>query len=939
MSFSSFVLAVLLAFFAWWTRKQIRQLTARADKAESRLADLVSMLERGAVRAGAAETDENQATEPVTGLQAATEEGIAEPAIRASADAAAASVAGDAIRQDEESARPEPVVFEEGGPWSRRKQAKSAGPDKPARSLEETIGSRWSIWVGGLAFALGGLFLVRYSIEAGIFSPAVRMAIAAFAGLAALAGGEFIRRREIRFEAAGDRSAHVPAVLTAAGLAILFGVVFASHGIYAWISSAPAFALMGALSVIAIALAIPHGTALAGLGLVGSFVTPVLVASNAPNPMALFGFLSVILLAAAALARLKNAAWVLVLGLAGTAVWLVLDGLHSPAVSLTASLMALAAMVLAMAVFWLRGREGPQSLAVAIAGPSGWPVFTGVLLFLFATLTAFGGQGFDLPDPRHAAGAAALMLLLMALWRPNAVHGAPGASILLSAIYAGWIMASFHTVTFVLDYFLRPGASFIAEGSGPDEGAFLTFATATAIIPLAAGVLMAWRLAADRWTAMLWAFSAALPVLVACGLAVGAFANWGEDLAYGPGTLALAFVLSAAGYLLWRREATMVGDSAPARMMTASALLFLAASLPLGIAIHLLTVPAWTGIVLALLALALAYGASRGAPAIFAWIAVLGGIATMARFAIDPSVAGGDLLSTTPVLNWLTPGYFVPAAAFAASAFLMRGDARTTPRRLMEAMALTAGLAGIAVLIRHAMQGGVLSDDGPVTLAEQASYTLLALGASLALVRLDDRSPSPVFRFASMMLGVVGIITVVIQHFGLLNPYFTNRFVGNWPVVNLLGAAYLLPGLLAGIVAWQANGRRPRLYVQALAGLLLFAWLNLEVRRFWQGAYIGDWKETSAAETYTYSAVWLVAGVALLAAGLRFNRQVLRLASAALVVLTVLKVFLFDMAELEGVMRAASFMGLGLCLIGIGLFYQRILGKSVRIRPEPQPDV
>ena len=82
-----------------------------------------------------------------------------------------------------------------------------------------------------------------------------------------------------------------------------------------------------------------------------------------------------------------------------------------------------------------------------------------------------------------------------------------------------------------------------------------------------------------------------------------------------------------------------------------------------------------------------------------------------------------------------------------------------------------------------------------------------------------------------------------------------------------------------------------------------------------------------------------MAGVALLAAGLRFNRQVLRLASAALVVLTVLKVFLFDMAELEGVMRAASFMGLGLCLIGIGLFYQRILGKSVRIRPEPQPDV
>ena len=32
--------------------------------------------------------------------------------------------------------------------------------------------------------------------------------------------------------------------------------------------------------------------------------------------------------------------------------------------------------------------------------------------------------------------------------------------------------------------------------------------------------------------------------------------------------------------------------------------------------------------------------------------------------------------------------------------------------------------------------------------------------------------------------------------------------------------------------------------------------------------------------------------------------------------------------ELEGVLRAASFMGLGVCLIGIGLFYQRVLGRA-----------
>ena len=665
------------------------------------------------------------------------------------------------------------------------------------------------------------------------------------------------------------------------------------------------------------------------------------VASTALSPFALFGFLSVVLLAAAALARLKDAAWVLVAGLAGTAAWLVLDGLHSPAVSIHASLMALAAMVAAMAILWLRGREAPQDLATAVAGRIGWPVFAGVILFIFAALTAFGGQGLDVLQVRHVAAVAALLLLAMALWRPNGIHGAPGAALLLSAILCGWMMAGFNAMGVVVDSVLHPGASIVAEGAAPDEATFLLFAAATAAVMFVAGLLMAWKLAGDRFTAMLWSFSAVLPALAATGLTIAAYANFGEDAAHGSGTLAMAVLLAAAGFALWRREAALAAEDQAAAIMMASSMPFLAAALPLGIAVHLLTVPAWTGIVLALLALALTAAAARGGPAILSWIAVLGGVATMARFAIDPSVAGPDALGTTPVLNWLTPGYFIPAAAFAASAFLMRGDRFQTPRRLMEAMALTAGLAGMAVLVRHGMQGGVLSSDGPVTLAEQASYTLLALGAALALVRLDDRAPSPVFRFASMMLGVVGIITVLVQHFVELNPFFTNLSVGEWPVVNLLGAAYLLPGLLAGIVAWQAHGRRPRAYVLALAGLsglLLFAWLNLEVRRFWQGAYIGDWKETSAAETYTYSAVWLLAGVALLTAGLRLDRQVLRLASAVLVVLTVLKVFLFDMAELEGVMRAASFMGLGLCLMGIGLFYQRVLRRSRPVRPEPQQD-
>jgi uncharacterized membrane protein len=51
----------------------------------------------------------------------------------------------------------------------------------------------------------------------------------------------------------------------------------------------------------------------------------------------------------------------------------------------------------------------------------------------------------------------------------------------------------------------------------------------------------------------------------------------------------------------------------------------------------------------------------------------------------------------------------------------------------------------------------------------------------------------------------------------------------------------------------------------------------------------------------------------------------LRYASLALVLLTVAKVFLFDMAALGGLYRALSFIGLGLCLLGIVWLYARFV--------------
>ena len=118
-----------------------------------------------------------------------------------------------------------------------------AATAKAARQseVETALGTRWAVWVGGIALALGGLFLIRYTIEAGIFGPEVRLALAALLGLVLIGGGEFIRRTGFKVPVEGVAGAYIPAILTAAGAFILFGTVYAAHAVYGFVGPAFAF--------------------------------------------------------------------------------------------------------------------------------------------------------------------------------------------------------------------------------------------------------------------------------------------------------------------------------------------------------------------------------------------------------------------------------------------------------------------------------------------------------------------------------------------------------------------------------------------------------------------------------------------------------------------------------------------------------------------------
>jgi len=129
------------------------------------------------------------------------------------------------------------------------------------------------------------------------------------------------------------------------------------------------------------------------------------------------------------------------------------------------------------------------------------------------------------------------------------------------------------------------------------------------------------------------------------------------------------------------------------------------------------------------------------------------------------------------------------------------------------------------------------------------------------------------------------------------------------------------------LLSYAVAGQRGRAYANSFAaGALIFAlaYLTLEIRRLYHGQNLMAGM-TGDAEQYTYSIVWLTFGVVLLGIGFLVSSERARLASAAVIGLTILKAFMVDMSTLTGVYRAFSFIGLGLVLVAIGWLYQKIL--------------
>jgi len=737
---------------------------------------------------------------------------------------------------------------------------------------EHRLGSRAFIWIGAVTLALSAIFLVRYSIEEGYLSPEVRVILAALFGFALIGGAEKVKPRDER----------VAQALAAAGIAALYGALFSAVALYGMISKVAAGGGAMALTAFAIGVSLRHGILVAALAFVGGFASPAIIGSETPNTPVLFGYLLAI--AAGTLTVIRHRGW-WPLGwgvLAGSALWTVawmaadVEGL---------SWVCLFLVAIAGLFVWATWRrldesENPPLDVAALV----WTALAATGALIGAVVLFDGG--------RHEVGWLALAvhgigLYALGRWTPRFQHVAAMAPVLSLATLGLWW--------------------FDNAGEGFDTARFAWLAIFYGGLYAAGAFALMWNAARPGFWAAL-SVSAALAHFLFC---------WWVLRTVAPGTpwglisigLAAPFLVAAERLVHWRTR--MTGATEALGFLAAGVSFFIAAAIPMELSRE------WITVAYAIELAAVAYiAASLDLVAMrqLCWplLAVV-----IIRFVLNPEV-----LQYGRVF-W---GYAISIVALAvATRFL--ADERL--RRAVQAGAVLLAFVMVTLEVRILFRPGDM--DAPDAAFLERSVHVAVWGAfALAALWIARLRHDPVALWAWRISGGLAAATVLVIQVLAANPVFEPADVGTLPIANGLLLAYALPAVLAYVARRWTDIERSQavnLLAEITAGVLVFVYVSLEVRHLFDPGFERRGLGAEGLELYTYSIIWLLFGVALLALGFWRAMPALRHAGMALVCLVVAKVFLIDMAGLEGLLRVFSFLGLGAALLGLGYAYRRF-GRS-----------
>lgn len=760
------------------------------------------------------------------------------------------------------------------------------------RQLRAGFEQNWMTWIGAIALALGGVFLAKYSLEVGLLSPAMRLSAGGLFGVGLIAAATYLHYKRIVFEGFNN---YIPAALASGGFITCFALMFLAYNSFSMLSAEWAFIGLAVIALCASAMAIKLGPLLAVIGIIGAYSVPVWVNTGSGQLFSLLIYVALVSVAATVVAQKVKRVWLWYLLWVGHISWY-LVGLTlftydtvwligAFALLSILGLIAIARLGLTFKTLEVRPHSFKRLVNL-------FPDHGLLLAFIAPLMVAMLLSVFNIQW--QIVALLSIVLLLFLVLKNSRWDAWQGVSLVIALLL---VISAEQTYTF-------DDALFIFKN---EYGLGLLLALGLSGYGLYFGNIYPKRLAFHLLASLsMFALVGALYAMIPNTALATAYPLWAVLLCL---MSAVLIKFTQHQTTLWQRFSYWVG--ANANITLAITMLLSDSGLTIALAVQ----------VLLLSLLIKKYNVAMPHWPIKALVAAL-----LLRLTLSPWTPSYEELTLFD-LHWSLVVYplciglfFTAAKCFNASQLKIWLEGAA-----LHCLALFVTTETSYQLVGHYPLLFSLSFYEQVLL----SCNLLALGCVYLYRAQSAGQLGKLYYTAGLILSALAgllLINTTLDD----NPLLMRLYVGETPIFNWILLIWLVPSLLALWLASLVKSLNAKLsqIILGVSGLLAVLAINTLIRQYWQGGFIYLDKATSDAELYSYSVIWLLLGALVVITGHLKQQRLLQNVGLGILGAVIVKVFLIDMANLTGLLKALSFIGLGLSLVGLSWLFQKLRKRN-----------
>ncbi|NOY72602.1 MAG: DUF2339 domain-containing protein, partial [Gammaproteobacteria bacterium] len=746
-------------------------------------------------------------------------------------------------------------------------------PEKLAIDWMALIQQYWMVLLGGVCLVFSGIFLVRYSIENGMLGPTARLSLGLVFGACLILAGEKLRWN-------GRLEAGVHAVFVASGSLVIYSALLVGFHYYELISAQAAFFGMALMSALSMLLALKHGPMMAGMGLLGAYLVPILVSTGSNNIEAALLYSFIVTCSSLWLQRYIYRDWLWWGTWVGAIGWFILS-LDLPEMGQGARALYLAALAYAGVALSFSGLKLGKIDADLLPGRDILEQIT----VLFSALAVSLAVLLHIENLNELSYPAVVLLPIVAAL--VARNNLPLLR-LMPVIALMPIIAEL----FTMDVSFSDWKITIEPMAEHLQSAYITM---LALVTVAFAGIGGKEFVKVRHPGYWVSFILFMP-LIAIVLAYLRVSGMQVGLPWALPTFVLAGMYAYLLTVCRNKKQSVEVEAAFA----------IASQAAIAIGCFFVFSEVTLTLILAVQLIGLAYIDRKIHVAVLPVIMKVMLLLVIVRLTFNPWVALYEVSSLTLLLTYI---------GCLASCVVASREVQGRAKLVIWLNTASAHLLvlTLAVFTRYMLYGGdIFAKEFNLTEASVYVCSWAAVGIIYEWKSNNLEHFKKWYRGLAMLHIYAAAGLYVLYNLLLHNPLWHSESIGSVPIFNVLLVGYGIPVVLAAVVYKRIEDLKKIAGLISMIGLYMF--VTLEIRHLWNGGIPLN-APVKEGELYTYSLVWLLISVMIMVLGAYKNNSDAKKAGVVALLVVVAKAFFWDMRDLDGLWRVVSFLGLGLSLL------------------------